>query len=73
MGNVIEFKMGRTRTREAAALSERNAQILFFTGIRYIRDAEEDERGSLPEARQNLAPDRTGHDASGLSVERAAN
>jgi hypothetical protein len=39
MNNIVDFRAGRSRPRRSIQDVQDGAQILFFTGVRYVRDS----------------------------------
>ena len=42
MNNIVDFRTGRSRPRRSIPLSQDGAQILFFTGVRYLRESDDE-------------------------------
>ena len=49
MHNIVDFSTGRARSRRSSEISQDGAQILLFTGVRYIREAEPEVPAFVPE------------------------
>ena len=49
MKNIVDLSTGRTRSRRSAEIPQDGAQILLFTGVRYIRETEPEVPAFVPE------------------------
>ena len=49
MNNIVDFRTGRSRPRRSILVSQGDAQILFFTGVRYSRESEGGTASLSPE------------------------
>ncbi len=47
MNNIVDFRTGPARPRRSILVTEDGARILFFTGVRYSRESEE-QPGNIP-------------------------
>lgn len=47
MNNIVDFRTGPARPRRSILVTEDGARILFFTGVRYSRERE-DQPQTLP-------------------------
>ena len=41
MHNIVDFRTGSSRSRRSISIPNDGAQILLFTGVRYVRDADD--------------------------------
>lgn len=40
MSNIVDFRNGNARTKRSVPVTQGEARILFFTGVRYFRESE---------------------------------
>lgn len=48
MTNIVDFRTESSRPRRSTRVSEGEAQILFFTGVRYFRENDQSSPGFEP-------------------------
>ena len=67
MHNIVDFRTGPSRSRRSIPISQDGAQILLFTGVRYVRDEQ------APSFVPDLTPfcqesrERAPHEAAGAA------
>ncbi len=70
MDNIVSLGMERPRPRRRAGMPGEGARILFFTGVRYCRDVDDDALDGAGDDRADCAA--VAQAESGLALDLAA-